>query len=82
MHFEFLTEDNSDIPRRMFIYAGILTAKYDLNVASILFQIKPPPENLPVINRYDVRSFGKRVFQGGYRYVGRIGTDSIHWKKK
>jgi len=61
VHFEFQTEYKSDIPRRMFIYAGALTAKYDLKVASILFQIKPPPKNLPVIIRYDVRLFGNVV---------------------
>lgn len=58
IHFEFQTDYESDIANRIFVYAGALTAKYDLNVTSILFQIKPPPKNAAAMNRYDINLFG------------------------
>jgi len=57
IHFEFQTDYQTDIAKRIFIYAGALTAKYDLPVTSILFQLKPPPKKVEVFNRYDVNVF-------------------------
>jgi len=69
IHFEFQSEYESDIAKRIFVYAGALTAKFDLNVTSILFQIKPPPRNITVINRYDIDLFGMVTNSFGFHCV-------------
>jgi len=54
VHLEFQTEYDPEIARRMFIYAGVLTAKYNLDVISVLFQIKPPPKKVKTLDQYDI----------------------------
>jgi len=41
VHFEFQLRYNRKVPERLFVYAGALTAKYQMKVASFLFLIKP-----------------------------------------
>lgn len=41
IHFEFQLRYHRKIPERLFVYSGALTAKYQLQVASILFLIRP-----------------------------------------
>ncbi len=41
MHLEFQLRYRRKIPERMFVYAGGLTAKYGMEVASLLFLVKP-----------------------------------------
>jgi len=41
VHFEFQLRYNRKVPERLFVYAGALTAKYQMKVASYLFLIKP-----------------------------------------
>lgn len=58
VHFEFQTKYDPKIAERIFIYAGVLTAKYNLDVTSILFQLKPPPKTAKRIDSYRVNLFG------------------------
>lgn len=58
LHFEFQTKYDPEITKRIFIYAGVLTAKYNLNVTSILFQLRPPPKKSKPIDSYHVNIFG------------------------
>jgi len=41
VHFEFQLRYNRKVPERLFVYAGALTAKYQMKVASFLLLIKP-----------------------------------------
>lgn len=59
VHFEFQTRYDPKIAERIFIYAGVLTAKYNLDVTSVLFQLRPPPSKMnKLINSYRVNLFG------------------------
>ncbi|MDZ7261438.1 MAG: hypothetical protein ONB05_04965 [candidate division KSB1 bacterium] len=60
-HLEFQTEYDPEIPKRIFIYAGALTAKYHLEVTSVLFQLRPPPKSVQILNCYQVTVFGQET---------------------
>lgn len=69
IHFEFQTDYRSNIAKRIFIYAGALTAKYHLDVTSILFQIKEPPKRVRTINQYNVNLCGTITNSFGFHCI-------------
>ncbi|NUO83286.1 hypothetical protein HUU05_24710 [candidate division KSB1 bacterium] len=58
VHFEFQMRYRRKIPERMFVYAGALTAKYQMPVASFLFLIKPSLQ-IGEVGAYHAELFGK-----------------------
>lgn len=42
-HFEYVSSYDPDIAHSLFLKAGLLDAKYNLEVTSVLFQLKQPP---------------------------------------
>lgn len=65
-HFEYVSSYDPDIAHSMFLKAGLLDAKYNLEVTSVLFQLKQPPR-------------GKNV--GSYEvYLDSELTNHFHYK--
>lgn len=59
-HFEFQLRYRRNVPERMFVYAGALTAKYQMEVASFLFLVKPS-RKMGEMGVYRTSLFGKRA---------------------
>jgi len=59
VHLEFQLRYGHEIPKRMFVYAGALTTKYDLEVSSVLILIKPPRRKGHQIGVYRSHLAGK-----------------------
>lgn len=59
-HFEFQLRYRRNVSERMFVYAGALTAKYQMEVASLLFLVKPS-KKIGDVGVYRTSLFGKRA---------------------
>jgi len=57
---EFQCRYRRTIPKRMFVYAGALTATHNLDVSSVLFLLRPP-RDLSTLGRYEVELFNRRT---------------------
>jgi len=60
INYEFQTRYRRTIPKRMFVYAGALTATHNLDVSSVLFLLRPP-RDLSTLGRYEVELFNRRT---------------------
>lgn len=67
-HFEFQLRYRRSVPERMFVYAGGLTAKYKMEVASFLFLVKPS-RTLGDVGVYRTSLLGKPANEFTFRVI-------------
>ncbi len=67
-HIEFQLRYKPNTPRRMFVYCGALAAKYQMEVASFLFVVKPT-RRIGEWGTYRSSLFGKRANEFGFRVI-------------
>ena len=60
INYEFQARYRRTIPKRMFVYAGALTATHNLDVSSVLFLLRPP-RDLSTLGRYEVELFNRHT---------------------
>jgi len=60
INYEFQSRYRRTIPKRLFVYAGALTATHNLDVSSVLFLLRPP-RDLSTLGRYEVELFNRRT---------------------
>ncbi len=68
IHLEFQLRYHRKIPERVFVYAGGLTAKYQVPVASILFLIKPS-RKIGDFGVYTSEVYGKQANQFSFPVI-------------
>jgi hypothetical protein len=61
INYEFQSRYRRTTAKRMFVYAGALTATHNLEVSSVLFLLRPPPKNVRTLGRYEVKLFKQRT---------------------
>jgi hypothetical protein len=60
INYEFQSRYRRTTAKRMFVYAGALTATHNLEVSSVLFLLRPPKDIL-TLGHYEVKLFNQRT---------------------
>ncbi len=60
INYEFQSRYRRTTAKRMFVYAGALTATHNLEVSSVLFLLRPP-KDIRSLGRYEVELFKQRT---------------------
>ncbi len=58
-HFEFISQYRRRLVRKAYGYGGALTLKYNCDVVTVLFVLKPPSKKAQNLGYYDIAPFGK-----------------------
>ncbi len=69
IHFEFYKRYTRENLRKTFAYAGLLTAKYDLDVTTIWLLVKPPSQRAREIGLYQTAPFEAPTNQFSFMVV-------------
>jgi len=69
LHLEFISHYRRKLVRKAYGYGGALSLKYDCEVATILFILKPPSRQAENLGYYEVSPFGQTVNQYSFAVV-------------